>query len=84
VHPWDEARLDEVEGVDSGAYTKLHLRVATLDGEVTAWVYAFNGFEGGLPTAWYITEIANAAQKAGAPDDYVAQLRGRPSRTNGL
>jgi hypothetical protein len=31
VHAWDEARLDEVEGVDSGAYTKLHLRVATLD-----------------------------------------------------
>jgi gamma-glutamylcyclotransferase (GGCT)/AIG2-like uncharacterized protein YtfP len=84
VHAWDEARLDEVEGVDSGAYTKLHLRVATLDGEVTAWVYAFNGFEGGLPTSWYLTEIANAAQKAGAPDDYVEGLRGRPSRTNGL
>ncbi len=84
VHPWDEARLDEIEGVTSGAYTKLHLRVATLDGDVTAWVYVFDGFEGGLPTAWYLSEIANAAQKAGAPDDYVAALRARPVRTNGL
>lgn len=84
VHAWDEARLDEVEGVTAGTYNKLHIRVATLDGEVTAWVYAFSGFEGGLPTAWYLTEIANAAEKAGAPDDYVAALRARPSRTNGI
>jgi gamma-glutamylcyclotransferase (GGCT)/AIG2-like uncharacterized protein YtfP len=84
VHPWDEARLDEIEGVDSGTYTKLHLRVATLDGDVTAWVYAFHGYEGGLPTAWYLSEIANAAEKAGAPDDYVESLRARPSRTTGL
>jgi gamma-glutamylcyclotransferase (GGCT)/AIG2-like uncharacterized protein YtfP len=84
VHPWDEARLDEVEGHDSGLYTKLHLRVATLDGEVTAWVYAFHGYEGGLPTSWYLSEIANAAHQAGAPSDYVEGLRTRPSRTTGL
>jgi gamma-glutamylcyclotransferase (GGCT)/AIG2-like uncharacterized protein YtfP len=81
VHPWDEAQLDEVEGVTSGFYRKLHLRVATLDGDVTAWVYVYSGYEGGLPTAWYLTEIAGAAEKAGAPADYVAGLRGRPTKT---
>ncbi len=82
VHPWDEARLDEVEGVDAGTYTKLHLRVSTLDGEVTAWVYVLVGYEGGLPTTWYLNEIAAAAQKAGAPDDYVQSIRSRPTRNN--
>jgi gamma-glutamylcyclotransferase (GGCT)/AIG2-like uncharacterized protein YtfP len=81
VHPLDEKQLDEVEGVVAGTYRKLHLRVATLDGEVTAWVYVYNGYEGGLPTAWYLTEIAAAAEKAGAPADYVAALRERPTRT---
>jgi gamma-glutamylcyclotransferase (GGCT)/AIG2-like uncharacterized protein YtfP len=81
VHPLDEKQLDEVEGVDAGTYRKLHLRAATLDGEVTAWVYVYNGYEGGLPTAWYLAEIANAAEKAGAPADYVTRLRAHPTRT---
>jgi gamma-glutamylcyclotransferase (GGCT)/AIG2-like uncharacterized protein YtfP len=81
VHPQDEQLLDDVEGVAAGTYQKLHVRVATLDGEVTAWVYVFTGYEGGLPTAWYLSEIASAARKAGAPDDYVEQLRARPTRT---
>jgi hypothetical protein len=81
VHPWDAAQLDEVEGVTSETYRKLTVRVVTLDGEFTAWIYVLEGYEGGLPTAWYLSEIANAAEKAGAPDDYVAQLRTRPTRT---
>jgi gamma-glutamylcyclotransferase (GGCT)/AIG2-like uncharacterized protein YtfP len=81
VHPLDEKQLDEVEGVTAGTYRKLHVRVATLDGDQTAWVYVYNGYEGGLPTAWYLAEIAMAAEKAGAPGDYVAQLRARPTRT---
>jgi len=81
VHPMDEKQLDEVEGVAAGTYRKLHLRVAALDGDVTAWVYVFNGYEGGLPTAWYLAEIAAAAEKAGAPADYVERLRERPTRT---
>jgi gamma-glutamylcyclotransferase (GGCT)/AIG2-like uncharacterized protein YtfP len=81
VHPQDEQQLDELEGVSSGLYQKLHLRVVTLDGDLTAWVYVLDGYEGGLPTAWYVSEIANAAQKAGAPDDYVEALRARPTRT---
>jgi gamma-glutamylcyclotransferase (GGCT)/AIG2-like uncharacterized protein YtfP len=81
VHAWDAAQLDEVEGVNAETYRKLHVRVATLDGDVTAWVYVFTGYEGGMPTSWYLSEIANAAEKAGAPDDYVAALRARPTRT---
>ncbi len=82
VHPRDAEQLDQIEGVSSGTYRKLTVRVATLDGEFTAWVYVFEGYEGGLPTAWYLSEIANAAQKAGAPDDYLAELRARPTRTS--
>jgi gamma-glutamylcyclotransferase (GGCT)/AIG2-like uncharacterized protein YtfP len=83
VHPHDEQQLDEVEGVIAEAYRKLHVRVVTLDGEVTAFVYVFTGYEGGLPTDWYLSEIATAAAKAGAPDDYVEQLRARPTGTTG-
>jgi gamma-glutamylcyclotransferase (GGCT)/AIG2-like uncharacterized protein YtfP len=79
VHPRDAEQLDDIEGVTSGMYQKLTVRVATLDGEVSAWVYVFDGYEGGMPTAWYLSEIADAAQKAGAPDDYVAALRARPT-----
>jgi hypothetical protein len=57
------------------------VRVATLEGDVTAWVYVYNGYEGGLPTAWYLAEIAAAAEKAGAPVDYVTELRERPTST---
>ena len=81
VHPEDEKQLDEVEGVTSETYRKLHLRVATLDGDVTAWVYVFTGYEGGLPTTWYLSELVRAAEEAGAPADYVEQLSERPTRT---
>jgi hypothetical protein len=81
VHPWDASQLDEVEGTLAGTYRKLTVRVATLDGAVTAWVYVLDGYEGGLPTAWYLSEIANAAEAAGAPADYVTELRSRPTRT---
>lgn len=81
VHPRDAEQLDEIEGAVAGTYRRLTVRVATLDGEVTAWVYVFDGYEGGLPTAWYLTEISNAAAAAGAPADYVAELRSRPTRT---
>jgi len=70
-----------VEGVTSGTYRELRIRVATLDGELTAWVYVLNAYEGGLPTAWYLSQVARAAEAAGAPADYVAALRARPTRT---
>ncbi len=83
VTPADEASLDEWEGSGLGAYRKVRVRVHTLDGEQTAWVYVVDGYEGGLPTASYLGEIADAADFAGAPDDYVADLRARPCRSIG-
>jgi gamma-glutamylcyclotransferase (GGCT)/AIG2-like uncharacterized protein YtfP len=84
VHPWDAQQLDEVEGVNSSTYRRLTVRVATLEGDVTAWVYVFTGYEGGLPTSWYLSEIATAAERAGAPEDYVKDLRARPTRSTTL
>ena len=76
----DESNLDEWE---STVYRKLRVRVSTLEGEQLAWVYVLDGYEGGLPTAPYLGELAEAAQAAGAPDDYVHELRTRPCRSLG-
>jgi gamma-glutamylcyclotransferase (GGCT)/AIG2-like uncharacterized protein YtfP len=84
VHEWDASQLDELEGVTSGMYQKLTVRVATLEGDVTAWVYVFDGYEGGLPTSWYLSEIVTAAERAGAPEDYLKDLRSRPTRTSSI
>ncbi len=74
----DEKTLDEWEGVPIGLWNKIRVRVSTLDGDVTAWVYALNAYEGGLPSARYLGMLADAAEAGGAPDDYVAELRARP------
>ena len=50
------------EGADTGLYTKIHLRVSTLDGDVLAWVYVLDGYEGGLPSARTLGLIAEAAE----------------------
>jgi gamma-glutamylcyclotransferase (GGCT)/AIG2-like uncharacterized protein YtfP len=78
----DEQTLDTWEGA-AGLYTKLRVRVHTLDGEVTAWLYVLVAWEGGLPSARYLGIMADAAEAAGAPDDYVAELRMRPCRSVG-
>jgi gamma-glutamylcyclotransferase (GGCT)/AIG2-like uncharacterized protein YtfP len=74
----DENTLDQWESADTGLYRKVRVRAATLDGEVTAWVYVLNDFEGGIPSARTIGILADAAEAAGAPSDYVAELRQRP------
>jgi AIG2-like family len=76
----DAAELDGWEGVDLELYRKIRLRVQTLDGDPLAWTYVLNAYEGGLPSARYLGLIAEAAERAGAPDDYVRELRGRPCR----
>ena len=79
----DEAALDEWEGGAIGLYRKLRVRVQTLDGEALAWVYVLDAYEGGLPSARYLGIMADAAEVAGAPADYVAELRSRPCRSIG-
>lgn len=78
LHPADEKTLDEWEGAEIGIWTKIRVRVSTLDGEVTAWIYVLDAYEGGLPTARYLAMMADAAEAGGAPDDYVNELRSRP------
>ncbi|WP_432134677.1 MULTISPECIES: gamma-glutamylcyclotransferase [unclassified Streptomyces] len=74
----DEETLDRWEGVGLDVYRRVRVRVHTLDGEEPAWAYVLNGYEGGLPSARYLGEIADAAESAGAPHDYVMELRKRP------
>jgi gamma-glutamylcyclotransferase (GGCT)/AIG2-like uncharacterized protein YtfP len=78
----DERLLDAWEGADNGLYRKVRVRVATLDGDKLAWTYLLDGFEGGLPGARYLGVLADAAEAAGAPADYVAELRSRPCRSS--
>lgn len=76
----DESRLDRWEGAELGLYRKIRLRVQTLEGSVLAWLYVLDAYEGGLPSARYVGVVADAAESAGAPTDYVAELRTRPCR----
>ena len=76
----DESALDRWEGIDIGMYRKIRVRVETLDGNVGAWLYVVDASEGGLPSARYLGQIADAAEKAGAPEDYVIALRSRPCK----
>ena len=79
----DEEQLDSWQGAPLSTYNKIKVRVSTLDGDVLAWTYVLNAYEGGLPSARFLGLIADAAEAAGAPDDYVADLRSRPCRTLG-
>jgi gamma-glutamylcyclotransferase (GGCT)/AIG2-like uncharacterized protein YtfP len=76
--PEDEASLDNWEGSALGLHKKLRLRVQTLEGSVLAWLYVLDAYEGGLPSARYLGVMADAAESAGAPADYVQGLRQRP------
>jgi hypothetical protein len=84
VTDYDSALLDGWEAADTGLYRKTRLRVATLTGEVLAWAYVLDAYEGGLPSASYLGVLADAAEAAGAPADYVTALRARPCRSTGL
>ena len=77
----DEVALDAWEGADHGLYRKVRLRVHTMAGDVVAYAYALDAFEGGLPSARYLGGIADAAEAAGAPEDYLADLRSRDCRS---
>ena len=89
----DETNLDQWESADdglsggagrpsrTGLYRKITVRVATLNGELSAWVYVLDDVEGGLPGARTIGLLAEAAEAAAAPADDVAALRARPCRS---
>jgi gamma-glutamylcyclotransferase (GGCT)/AIG2-like uncharacterized protein YtfP len=83
VSPLDVDQLDRWEGGELGMHKKLRLRIQTMDGPQLAWVYVLDAYEGGLPSARYIGVLSDAAEAAGAPDDYVRALRERPCRSVG-
>jgi gamma-glutamylcyclotransferase (GGCT)/AIG2-like uncharacterized protein YtfP len=79
----DEQDLDGWESADSGLYRKTKVRVSTMTGELVVWTYVLDAYGGGLPSASHLGVIADAAEAADAPDDYVAALRRRPCRSIG-
>jgi gamma-glutamylcyclotransferase (GGCT)/AIG2-like uncharacterized protein YtfP len=79
----DEEALDRWDGVTLGYYRKSKVRITTLEGDVLAWLYVLNDYEGGLPSARYLGNLADSAELAGAPADYVAGLRARPCSSVG-
>ena len=79
----DAVLLDAWEGVEIGLYRKTRVRVHTLAGDDSAWLYVLDAYEGGLPSAIALGILAEAAEAAGAPDDYVTALRARPCRSLG-
>ena len=80
VSDTDKAAMDEWEGLDLRSFRKLKVRVETMDGPRIAWLYVVDSYEGGLPSARYLGMLADAAETAGAPVDYVDDLRRRPCR----
>ncbi|MFW0791003.1 gamma-glutamylcyclotransferase [Gordonia sp. CPCC 205333] len=79
----DEDNLDRWEGSELGIHRKVRARVHTANGPVLAWLYVMDAFEGGLPSARYLGVMAEAAEIAGAPADYVQDLRLREARNVG-
>lgn len=77
VSEGDAGSLDEWESAPTGLYRRIRVRVQGLTGEVSAWAYVLNDFEGGLPSARTLGLVADAAETAGAPADYVTELRRR-------
>ena len=75
----DEKELDSWDGVSLGFYSKIKVRVQSLDGDALAWLYVLDAYEGGLPSNQRLSILVDAAVKAGAPADYVDWLRARPS-----
>lgn len=80
----DAAALDELQSVSTGLYLTTKVRIAALTGEQLAYTYVLAAYEGGMPSASYLGVLADAAEAADAPADYVAALRRRPCRSTGL
>lgn len=79
----DEGILDSLEAADTGLYRKTRVRVSSMNGEVLAWTYVLDAYEGGLPSALHLGVLADSAEAADAPADYVTALRKRSCRSIG-
>ena len=84
----DEKNLDRWEGSELGVHKKIRCRVDRTSSDTTtdpvlAWLYVVDAWEGGIPSARYLGVMADAAEIAGAPTEYVHDLRTRPARNIG-
>ena len=84
----DEQNMDRWEGSELGLHKKIRCRINRESSDTTtepvlAWLYVVDAWEGGLPSARYLGVMADAAEIAGAPAEYVHDLRTRPARNIG-
>lgn len=87
----DEPALDRWEGSEIGLHRRIRVRIEPERPEANnpnpepllAWLYVMDAFEGGLPSARYLGVMAEAAEIAGAPAEYVRSLRTRECRNVG-
>src|ERR1700682_3417884 len=84
----DEKNLARWEGSELGVHKKIRCRVDLTSSDTTtdpvlAWLYVIDAWEGGIPSARYLGVMADAAEIAGAPTEYVHDLRTRPARNIG-
>ena len=70
--------MDRWEGVGLDSTARCGSGCTRWTARMLAWLYVLDGYEGGLPSARYLGELADAAESAGAPHDYVMDLRKRP------
>jgi hypothetical protein len=78
----DMEALEKWELADIGLYFKTKVRISALAEDLLCETYVLDTYEGGIPDARHLGALADAAEAAGAPDDYVHALRTRPCRSN--
>ena len=71
-----------------GLHKKIRCRIDRESSDTTtdptlAWLYVIDAWEGGLPSARYLGVMSDAAEVAGAPQEYVHDIRTRPARNVG-
>ena len=85
---YDMPKEDEAEPRPMGGLRTRHPQEDPLPGTessdttaepVLAWLYVLDAWEGGMPSARYLGVMADAAEIAGAPSEYVHDLRTRPT-----
>jgi hypothetical protein len=67
----------------TGLHGPARTRALTIRADVCGPRQQFDAYEGGLPSARYLGILADAAEVAGAPGDYVTWLRERPCASPG-
>ena len=72
--------LDHWDGVTSATSGSSGSGWRRWTATLAAWLYVLNDYEGGLPSARYLGIVADAAEMAGAPADYVPGAAQPPDR----